>query len=99
MRPTAPTCRAPGHNAHKTGAVVTPGIVSTGHLTARPRLGTTAYSGDYWWLETQRGHSYRVEVKFGDNPDNDTGGSAWMYVHRPRPRRLPVRERLLRSRP
>ena len=36
------------------------------------------HTGDYWWLETQRGHSYRVEVKFGDNPDNNTGGSAWM---------------------
>ena len=66
-----------GHNAHKTGAVVTPGIVSTGHLT--PGLDRNhGHSGDYWWLETQRGHSYRVEVKFGDNPDNDTGGSAWM---------------------
>ena len=66
-----------GHNAHQTGAVVTPGIVSTGHLT--PGLDYDhGHSGDYWWLETQPGHSYRVEVKFGDNPDNDTGGSAWM---------------------
>ena len=66
-----------GHNAHKTGAVVIPGIVSTGHLT--PGLDRNhGHSGDNWWLETQRGHSYRVEVKFGDNPDNDTGGSAWM---------------------
>ena len=66
-----------GHNAHKTGAVVIPGIVSTGHLT--PGLDYDhGHSGDYWWLETQRGHSYRVEVEFGDNPDNDTGGSAWM---------------------
>ena len=66
-----------GHNAHQTGAVVIPGIVSTGHLT--PSLDYDhGHSGDYWWLETQRGHSYRVEVKFGDNPDNDTGGSAWM---------------------
>ena len=66
-----------GHNAHKTGAVVIPGIVSTGHLT--PGLDYDhGHSGDYWWLETQRGHSYRVEVKFGDNPNNDTGGSAWM---------------------
>ena len=66
-----------GHNAHKTGAVVIPGIVSTGHLT--PGLDYDhGHSGDYWWLETQRGHSYRVEVKFGDNPDNNTGGSAWM---------------------
>ena len=66
-----------GHNAHQTGAVVIPGIVSTGHLTAGLDR-DHGHSGDYWWLETQRGHSYRVEVKFGDNPDNDTGGSAWM---------------------
>ena len=66
-----------GHNAHQTGAVVIPGIVSTGHLT--PGLDRNhGHSGDYWWLETQRGHRYRVEVKFGDNPNNDTGGSAWM---------------------
>ena len=66
-----------GHNAHRTGAVVTPGIVSTGHLTAGLDY-DYGQTGDYWWLETQRGHSYRVEVKFGDNPDNNTGGSAWM---------------------
>ena len=66
-----------GHNAHKTGAVVTPGIVSTGHLTAGLDY-DHGHSGDYWWLETQRGHRYRVEVKFGDRPNNDTGGSAWM---------------------
>ena len=66
-----------GHNAHQTIGVVTPGIVSNGHLT--PGLDYNhGHSGDYWWLETQRGHSYRVEVKFGDNPNNDTGGSAWM---------------------
>ena len=66
-----------GHNAHQTIGVVTPGIVSTGHLTVGLDY-DHGHSGDYWWLETQRGHSYRVEVKFGDNPDNDTGGSAWM---------------------
>ena len=66
-----------GHNAHKTTAVVTPGIVSTGHLTPGLDRNHGLY-GDYWWLETQPGHRYRVEVKFGDNPDNDTGGSAWM---------------------
>ena len=66
-----------GHNAHETLGIVTPGIVSTGHLT--PGLDYDhGLTGDYWWLETQRGHSYRVEVKFGNNPDNDTGGSAWM---------------------
>ena len=66
-----------GHNAHQTNGVVTLAIVSTGHLTAGLDY-DHGHSGDYWWLETQRGHSYRVEVKFGDNPDNDTGGSAWM---------------------
>ena len=66
-----------GHNAHQTNGVVTPGIVSTGHLTAGLDY-DHGHSGDYWWLETQRGHSYRVEVEFGDRPNNDTGGSAWM---------------------
>ena len=66
-----------GHNAHETLGIVIPGIVSTGHLTAGLDY-NHGHSGDYWWLETQRGHSYRVEVKFGDNPDNNTGGSAWM---------------------
>ena len=66
-----------GHNAHQTIGVVTLAIVSTGHLTAGLDY-DHGHSGDYWWLETQRGHSYRVEVEFGDNPDNDTGGSAWM---------------------
>ena len=51
-----------GHNAHQTIGVVTPGIVSTGHLT--PSLDYDhGHSGDYWWLETQRGHSYRIEDK------------------------------------
>ena len=66
-----------GHNAHQTNGVVTLAIVSTGHLTAGLDY-DHGHSGDYWWLETQRGHRYRVEVKFGDNPNNDTGGSAWM---------------------
>ena len=66
-----------GHNAHETLGIVIPGIVSTGHLTAGLDY-NHGHSGDYWWLDTQRGHSYRVEVKFGDNPDNNTGGSAWM---------------------
>ena len=67
-----------GHNAHRTGAVVIPGIVSTGHLTAGLDY-DYGHSGDYWWLDTQWGHSYRIEVKFGDSPNNDTGGSAWAY--------------------
>ena len=67
-----------GHNAHKTGAVVTPGIVSTGHLT--PGLDYDhGQTGDFWWLDTQRGHSYRIEVEFSDDQNNDTGGSAWTY--------------------
>ena len=66
-----------GHNAHKTGAVVIPGIVSTGHLTPGLDRNHGLY-GDYWWLDTKTGHRYRVEVKFGDSQNNDTGGSAWM---------------------
>ena len=67
-----------GFNAHKTGAVVTPGIVSTGHLT--PGLDRNhGNTGDIWWLDTKRNHSYRIEVEFGDSQNNDTGGSAWTY--------------------
>ena len=67
-----------GHNAHKTGAIVTPGIVSTGHLT--PGLDYDhGQTGDFWWLDTQPGHSYRIEVEFSDEQNNDTGGSAWTY--------------------
>ena len=66
------------HNAHKTLGYVTPGIVSNGHLT--PGLDRNhGLTGDFWRLDTQWGHSYRIEVKFGDNPDNNTGGSAWGY--------------------
>ena len=67
-----------GFNAHKTGAVVTPGIVSTGHLTPGLDKNHGLY-GDYWWLDTQWGHSYRIEVKFGASPNTATGGSAWVY--------------------
>ena len=67
-----------GHNAHRTGAVVIPGIVSTGHLTAGLDR-DHGQTGDIWWLDTQRGHSYRIEVEFGDDQNNDTGGSAWTY--------------------
>ena len=66
------------HNAHKTGAVVIPGIISTGHLTPGLDRNHGLY-GDYWWLDTQWGHSYRIEVKFGDSPSIATGGSAWVY--------------------
>ena len=55
-----------------------PGIVSTGHLT--PGLDYDhGHTGDFWWLDTERGHSYRIEVEFGDDQNNDTGGSAWTY--------------------
>ena len=67
-----------GHNAHKTGAVVVPGIVSTGHLTAGLDR-DHGQTGDIWWLDTERNHSYRIEVEFGDSQNNDTGGSAWTY--------------------
>ena len=67
-----------GHNAHQTGAVVIPGIVSTGHLTAGLDY-DYGQTGDFWWLDTERGHSYRIEVEFGDNQRNNTGGSAWTY--------------------
>ena len=67
-----------GHNAHQTGAVVIPGIVSTGHLTPGLDRNHGLY-GDFWWLDTQRGHSYRIEVEFGDDQRNNTGGSAWTY--------------------
>ena len=67
-----------GHNAHRTGAVVIPGIVSTGHLTAGLDR-DHGQTGDIWWLDTERNHSYRIEVEFGDSQNNDTGGSAWTY--------------------
>ena len=67
-----------GFNAHQTTGVVTPGIVSNGHLT--PGLDRNyGLTGDYWHLDTKRGHSYRIEVKFGNSSDIDTGGSAWIY--------------------
>ena len=64
-----------GFNAHETTGVVTPGTVSTGHLTAGLDR-DHGHTGDYWYLDTKRGHSYRVEVKFGASPNNNTGGSA-----------------------
>ena len=67
-----------GHNAHETNGVVMPGIVSTGHLTPGLDKNHGLY-GDYWWLDTQWGHSYRIEVKFGASPNTATGGSAWTY--------------------
>ena len=67
-----------GYNAHNTLGYVTPGIVSNGHLT--PGLDRDyGHTGDYWQLDTKWGHSYRVEVKFGNSPGISTGGSAWIY--------------------
>ena len=66
------------HNAHQTGAVVIPGTVSTGHLTAGLDR-NDGNTGDFWWLDTEMGHSYRIEVKFGNNPNTATGGSAWDF--------------------
>ena len=65
-------------NAHLTRGLVTPGTVSNGHLT-RGLDGNHGLTGDYWYLDTQPGHSYRVEVTFGNSPNNNTGGSAWAY--------------------
>ena len=67
-----------GYNAHETTGVVTPGTVSNGNLTAGLDR-DHGHTGDYWQLATKWGHSYRVEVKFGNSPDIDTGGSAWIY--------------------
>ena len=62
-------------NAHETTGVVTPGTASSGDLTAGLDR-DYGLTGDYWYLDTQRGHSYRVEVTFGASPNNNTGGSA-----------------------
>ena len=62
-------------NAHETTGVVTPGTASSGDLTAGLDR-DHGLTGDYWYLDTQRGHSYRVEVTFGASPNNITGGSA-----------------------
>ena len=62
-------------NAHETTGWVTVGTVSTGHLTAGVDR-NYGQTGDYWYLDTQPGRSYRVEVKFGANPGISTRGSA-----------------------
>ena len=61
--------------ATTTNGVVTEDTVSTGHLTAGLDR-NHGLTGDYWYLDTQPGHDYRVEVKFGNNPNVSTGGSA-----------------------
>ena len=63
-------------NGHETPGLVTPGTVSAGHLTAGQGR-NHGHTGDYWYLDTQPGHSYRAEVTFGDSPGIATGGSAW----------------------
>ena len=62
-------------NAHETRGMVTPGTVSNGHLT-RGLDGNHGLMGDYWWLDTKPGRSYRVEVTFGIDVNISTGGSA-----------------------
>ena len=61
-------------NAHETRGLVTPGTVSNGHMTAGVDR-NYGQTGDYWYLDTQPGHSYRVEVTFGASPNNNTVGS------------------------
>ena len=62
-------------NAHETFGVVTVGTASNGHMTAGldRNYGQT---GDYWYLDTQPGRSYRVKVTFGASTGISTGGSA-----------------------
>ena len=62
-------------NAHETRGLVTPGTVSNGHMTAGVDR-NYGQTGDYWYLDTQPGHSYRVEVTFGNSTGISTGGSA-----------------------
>ena len=63
------------YNAHETRGVVISGTVSTGQLTTGVDR-NHGQTGDYWYLDTKRGHSYRVEVTFGNDPGITTGGSA-----------------------
>ena len=63
------------YNAHETRGVVIPGTESTGQLTTSVDR-NHGQTGDYWYLHTKRGRSYRVEVTFGNDPNNNTGGSA-----------------------
>ena len=62
-------------NAHETTGLVTVGTVSTGHMTAGLDR-NHGQTGDYWYLDTQPGRSYRIDVKFGANPGTSTRGSA-----------------------
>ena len=62
-------------NGHETNGVVIPGTVSSGHLTAGVDT-DDGLTGDFWYLDTEPGRSYRVEVTFGDDPGISTGGFA-----------------------
>ena len=62
-------------NGHETTGGVAVGTVSTGHLTAGVDT-DDGLTGDFWYLDTGPGRSYRVEVTFGDDPDLSTGGFA-----------------------
>ena len=62
-------------NAHETTGVVTVGTASSGLMTAGVDR-NHGQTGDYWYLDTQPGRSYRVEVTFGANAGISTGGSA-----------------------
>ena len=77
-RPTAPTCQAPVTTPTKRAQSSPPASSALGHLTAGLDR-DHGQTGDFWWLDTKRNHSYRIEVKFGDDQNNDTGGSAWTY--------------------
>ena len=62
-------------NAHETTGWVTVGTASSGDMTAGVDR-NSGQTGDYWYLNTQPGHSYRVEVTFGASTGISTGGSA-----------------------
>ena len=63
------------YNAHLTRGVVITGTASTGQLTTSVDR-NHGQTGDYWYLDTKPGRSYRVEVTFGGSPGISTGGSA-----------------------
>ena len=62
-------------NAHETTGWVTVGTASSGDMTAGVDR-NHGQTGDYWYLDTQPGRSYRVEVTFGASTGISTGGSA-----------------------
>lgn len=70
---------------HLTYGLVRPGVASTGHLTEGVDT-SNGLTGDYWRLDTQPGHSYRLEVTFGPEAEQDinTGGAVWTAFYDPR---------------